>query len=65
MVSLPAVIAVALAAGLMGCQVAPTAPGAGGPASPPTEVLAAAQEQFLAGNYLSASELFARAWDAD
>ncbi len=65
MVSLPAVMAVALAAGLMGCEAAPTAPGAGGPASPPTEVLAAAQEQFLAGNYLSASELFARAWDAD
>ena len=64
-VFLRALLAVALAAGLMGCEAALRGPGGARPGASPTEALAEAQEQFLAGNYLSASELFARAWDAD
>ena len=63
MLSRYAWVALIAAASLLGCEATPAGPQVRGPASPePKALLLRAQEEFLAGNYLSASELYRRAW---
>jgi len=64
-VLLRVLVVVGLAVGVVGCESAPTTGGGAASRVSSKEVLAQAQEQFVAGNYTSANELFERVWKAD
>lgn len=65
MVSMRVFLAAALLLVWVGCEAGPATPGRPGSPAEAGPLVASAQEQYLAGNYLTASDLFAQAWRAD